>query len=267
MTLVQLLKIRKDYGEKRVLDGLDFEVEENARIELFGARGSGKSTLLRLMTGTEVADSGNVRTRRGARVSHLPRWVEGDGRSALETVRESRPDLQYLEDEHSRCARAAGSPESADAESAQLAFERQEELLRRFRESGGPEFEGEARSRLSHLAGLDRGEMSLSTRELDEERRKLVALAACLARRPDLLLLEEPQAHLGPERREILEAEIHGFEGAIVLVSCDRIFLERLTERALEVRDGRVFPDAEGSGVRNEGSSNVVSLASRRKSG
>ncbi len=241
MSLINLRKVEKSFGGAKVLDGLDFMVGEGARVGVVGANGSGKSTLLKIMAGIEEADSGDVERRRGAKVAYLPPRVDGGERSALETVRAARPDLQILEDKLQTSAKSVGSPEAmADMGRMQRALERQEDLLRRFRELGGPGFEGEARSRLSDLAGLDRTAMGRPISELSGGQRKLVALAACLMQQPDVLLLDEPETHLDAARRERLEEIIDRFDGATVVVSHDRYLLDEAVSEIAELDGGKV---------------------------
>jgi ATPase subunit of ABC transporter with duplicated ATPase domains len=263
LSFVNLRKVGKSFGGAMVLDGLDFMVSDGSRIGLVGANGSGKSTLLKIMAGIEAVDAGNVELRRGVKVAYLPQRVDGEGRSALEIVRAARPDLQTLEDELQRCARIVGSPEATDMNLIHRALETQEDLLRRFRELGGPGFEGEARSLLGELAGLDRAAMSRPTREMREGQRKLVALVSCLVRRPDILLLDEPETNLESACRERLEGNINRFEGAVVAASRKRSFLDRVSEYVFEVREGKIFPLEGGHGAK-EGAANVVDLAERR---
>ncbi len=241
MTLIRLRGVEKTYGGKLVLDALDFEVGERARVGLVGPNGSGKSTLLKIIAGLEDADSGDVELRRGVKCAYLPQRIDGDERTPLEIVRAARPDIQTLEDDLQRCARMVGSPEAmADMGRMQRALERQENLLRRFRELGGPGFEGEARSRLSELAGLDRSAMSRPTCELSGGQRKLVVLAACLMQRPGILLLDEPETHLDSSKRERLEGIVARFEGAVVVVSHDRYLLDETISEIAELDGGKI---------------------------
>src|SRR5918995_1107643 len=98
MALVSLNAVRKSFGSRTVLDGLDFAIEPRARVGVIGANGSGKSTMLRLIAGLEEPDAGTSVRRRGIVVSFLPQHPLGDARTPLETVRAGRPDL----DEHDR---------------------------------------------------------------------------------------------------------------------------------------------------------------------
>ena len=119
------------------------------------------------------------------------------------------------------------------------ALANQERLLARWGELGGERAESEARTHLSAL-GLDDDALSRPTRELSGGQRKLVALAACLARRPGLLLLDEPEAHLDMNRRDALEQLIDGFDGAVLMVSHDRHLLDECVDAIAELDRGRI---------------------------
>src|SRR5204863_4139679 len=96
VSLIQLNGIVKSYGGRRILDGLDFDVVEGARIGVIGPNGGGKSTLLRILAGIEEADAGHVARRRELTIGWLPQNVEGDSRTPMETVTDARPDLREL---------------------------------------------------------------------------------------------------------------------------------------------------------------------------
>ena len=240
MTLIGLRSIEKYYGGRAVLRGLEMNVNAGVRIGLVGANGTGKSTLLRLLAGTEEVDGGEVIRRRGLSVASLPQYVEGDGRTPMDVVRAARPEVSELQEELEACEEQLGSPGvAADLRRMQRVLERQERLLRRFTELGGPGFEGEARGYLRSL-GLGDGDVERPMRDLSGGQRKLAALASCLARRPDVLLLDEPEAHLDAERRERLEGIVRAFDGAVVIASHDRYLLDETVEQVAELEDGRI---------------------------
>ncbi len=236
MTLIALRSIDKFYGGRAVLRGLEMDVGPGARIGLVGPNGAGKSTLLRVLAGLEAVDDGEINRRRGIEVAYLPQRVEGDGRTPPEVLRGARPELDELAAEIKECEALLGAPEVAsDLRRMQRVLERHGQLLQRFTELGGQGFEGEARGRLRAL-GLEEDDLGRPTSALSGGQRKLVALAACLVRRPDVLLLDEPETHLDADRRERLGTLIRGFDGTVVVVSHDRYFLDRLAE----VRDGEL---------------------------
>ncbi len=240
MTLIGLSSVEKSYGGRTVLRGLGMRVNAGARIGLVGGNGAGKSTVLRILAGTEDVDGGEVIRRRGSSVATLPQHIEGDERTPMEVVRAARPEISDLQEELQACEEQLGSPGvAADLRRMQRVLERQDRLLRRFTELGGPGFVGEARGYLRSL-GLGGGDIYRPMRDLSGGQRKLAVLAACLARRPDVLLLDEPEAHLDAGRRELLEAIVRKFDGAVVIVSHDRYLLDETVEEIAELEDGRI---------------------------
>ena len=161
-------------------------------------------------------------------------------RTPLQFVLAARPDLVELEAELAACETALADPEvTADLRRIERVLERQERLLRRFEEIGGPGFEGEARSYLRGL-GLDNSAIEQPMTELSGGQRKLVALAACLAQRPELLLLDEPETHLDLPHREYLESLVQDFTGAVVIVSHDRYLLDETVSEIAELDRGAI---------------------------
>ena len=240
MTLIGLRSVDKFYGGRAVLRGLDLKVNAGARIGLVGTNGAGKSTVLRILAGTEHVDGGEVVRRRGLEVASLPQYVEGDERSPMVVVRAARPEILDLQRELDACGEQLGTPEVAsDLRRMQRVLERQERLLRRFTELGGPGFEGEARGHLASL-GLGDEDIRRPMRDLSGGQRKLAVLASCLARRPDVLLLDEPEAHLDAGRRELLEAIVRAFDGAVVIVSHDRYLLDETVGEIAELEHGGI---------------------------
>ena len=127
----------------------------------------------------------------------------------------------------------------ADLDRLARLLRRQEELVERWTAAGGPGFEGRARALLLQV-GLDGADLAKPTRLLSGGQRKLVGLAVALLRDPDVLLLDEPEAHLDVEAREHLEALIGGFDGAVVAVSHDRYLLDETVSQIAELADGHI---------------------------
>jgi ATP-binding cassette, subfamily F, member 3 len=232
--------LTKSFGGRAVLTGLDLDVAPGARIGVLGPNGGGKSTLLRILAGLEAPDAGAVTRRRGLVHAFLPQIVGGDGRDALATVRAARPELARLEEElHAAEAKLADPRLVADLDAMGRALANHERLLARWAEAGGDRAEGEALGHLRGL-GLDDAALRMPTSELSGGQRKLVALAACLARRPDVLLLDEPEAHLDMARRERLQRLLEDFDGSVLMVSHDRHLLDASVAEIAELERGRV---------------------------
>jgi len=234
--------ITKSFGGRAILRGADLDVDQGARIGILGPNGGGKSTLLRILAGLEHADAGNVTSRRGLTLAHLPQIVDGDERDALATVRAARPELAALEDQlHAAEGRLQDPRLAADLDAMSKALTNHERVLQRWSDAGGDRAEGEA---LGHLRALGIEAVDVPTLELSGGQRKLVALAACLARRPDVLLLDEPEAHLDMSRRERLTSMLDAFDGAVVMISHDRHLLDATVNQIAELDRGtiRIWP-------------------------
>lgn len=240
MIAVNLHDITKFYGGRQILSGLDFAVADDARIGLVGANGAGKSTLLRIISRLDESHSGEVARRKGLRSAYLPQHIPGSERTPVEMVCAARPDLAKIEAQLAACEEELALPDvSSDLRRIERILERQEHLLARFDELGGPGFEGEARSHLRVL-GFDESEMVVPMSALSGGQRKLVGLAACQAERPDLLLLDEPETHLDLPHREQIESLIRSFEGAVVIVSHDRYLLDETVNVIAELDHGAI---------------------------
>jgi ATP-binding cassette, subfamily F, member 3 len=239
-TLVQIRAAVKSFGAHKVLDGLDLEVADDARIGVVGQNGSGKSTLLRILAGVDDPDSDPPVRRRGMTAAYLPQLVGADTRTPTAICHAARPEVARVEHELERCAAALGDPATAsDLGRMQRTLDRQQRLLDEFDRLGGHAFEGSVRSVLAGL-GVTAAEAARPQEELSGGKRKLVALAACLVQAPDLLLLDEPETHLDAYRRSLVEELVRGFDGAVVMVSHDRYLLDETVKAIAEVERGRV---------------------------
>jgi ATP-binding cassette subfamily F protein 3 len=232
--------IVKSFGGRRILDGVDLSIADGARIGVLGPNGSGKTTLLAILARAHEADGGKVTARRDLVVAHLPQIVPGDERTAAATVVDARPELREIEAELGVVERRlSDAGTSADMRALERALAHQDRLLERWTALGGGGAEGEARSILRSL-GLTDEDADAPTSTLSGGQRKLVALAACLARRPRLLLLDEPEAHLDMGRRAHLERLVGEFDGAVVMISHDRYLLDECVREIAELENGRV---------------------------
>ena len=240
MTVVSLVNVEKSYGSWPVLRGADLEVPDGARIGIVGPNGAGKSTLLRLLQGTETPTGGEVVRRKDLVIATLPQHADGDDRTSEQTVLAARPDIGALDAEMRAVESELGRPEVvADLARMDRVLTRQQDLLDRWVAAGGAGLTGEVRSMLVSL-GLDDDDLALPTSALSGGQRKLVALAACLIRQPDLLLLDEPETHLDADRRARLESIVAEFPGAVVTVSHDRYLLDETVARIAELDGGRI---------------------------
>jgi ATP-binding cassette, subfamily F, member 3 len=230
----------KSFGGRTILDGLDLELPARARIGLIGANGSGKSTLLRLLAGADAPDDGAITLRRGAVVAHLSQLVTGDERTVRQTIRDARPDVAALEADLARVEAQLADPAlAADLGRMTRVLEHHARLLDQRETLGAARLEGDAIRHLRDL-GMRDADLDRPTARLSGGQRKLVALAACLVLAPDVLLLDEPEAHLDVERRRIVEELVAEYEGAVLVVSHDRYLLDETVSQIAELEHGRI---------------------------
>ena len=239
MSLVSLVGVDKSYGTWPVLQGVDLVVPDGARIGIIGPNGAGKSTLLRILGGMEEINGGDVARRGGLTISYLEQNPEGDDRTAEAWVVAARPDIAALDEELGGIEQELARPDvTGDLAKMDRVLTRQQAALDRWVGAGGAGFAGEARAMLLRL-GFDEQDLTLPTTALSGGQRKLAALAACLIRDPDLLLLDEPETHLDADKRELLEEVVAEFPGAVVTVSHDRYLLDDTVNRIVELDRGK----------------------------
>jgi ATP-binding cassette subfamily F protein 3 len=234
---VQLNEVVKSFGGRNVLEGASLEVNDGARVGLIGPNGAGKSTLLRMLAGIETPDGGTVTLRRGAVVAFLPQLVTGDARTVHQWITDARPEHAARAAELEDVERRLADPALADdLKRMGRLLERQQALIA---ELAAEDVEGEGLRILRDL-GLPDSILGSETRRLSGGQAKLVALAACLVRRPDVLLLDEPEAHLDVSRRTRLEELLRSEPGAVLMVSHDRYLLDETVTAIAELEHGRI---------------------------
>ena len=234
---VQLNEVVKSFGGRNVLEGASLEVNDGARVGLIGPNGAGKSTLLRMLAGIETPDGGTVTLRRDAVVAFLPQLVTGDARTVRQWITDARPEHAARAAELEDVERRLADPALADdLKRMGRLLERQQALVA---ELAAEDVEGEGLRILRDL-GLPDSILDSETRRLSGGQAKLVALTACLVRQPDVLLLDEPEAHLDVSRRTRLEELLRSERGAVLMVSHDRYLLDETVTAIAELEHGRI---------------------------
>jgi ABC transport system ATP-binding/permease protein len=234
MNIVNVQDLYKSYGTRVIFEGVSFAIDEGEKVGFIGANGSGKSTLFRIVAGLEGMERGTLAMRRGASVGYLAQDPHfAPGLSIREAVAEGNPALQQALAEHRALAEQIGG---AGADTSRL-LARQDALAARIEALGGWDWEHRVETMLTHV-GLDRWEREVEG--LSGGERKRVAIARTLLQQPDLLLLDEPTNHLDVETVQWLEGHLQGYPGAVMLITHDRYFLDRVVTRMLEVSAGEL---------------------------
>lgn len=223
-----------------LLDGVGFMVERGDRIGLIGKNGSGKSTLLRVILGEVKPDEGRVSKERDLKVGILAQEMEQvDARSVKEEARTAYEELQKLESEKEKVQEKLSSHSDPESEEFMEIVQKAHDLEERYTMLGGYDQEGELERTLMGL-GFKEKELDRPVGEFSGGWRMRVELAKLLLRKPDLLLLDEPTNHLDIHSILWLEERLKSFQGALLVVSHDRRFLDTVTGRTIEVVNGKV---------------------------
>ena len=220
MALLTLLDAQLAFGHVPLLDHADFALEAGERVGLIGRNGAGKSSLLRILGGLESADDGQLQAQQSLRVAFVAQEPElADDATVFDAVAQSLAPLRALMDTY-----AAGQ---GDLDALQARIEAQDGWTWRQRVD-------ETLQRLRLPAEGTIGTLSGGTR-------KRVALAQALVMRPDVLLLDEPTNHLDLDAIRWLEDLLLDFKGAVVAISHDRAFLDRVATRIVELDRGKLL--------------------------
>ncbi|RII27341.1 MAG: ABC transporter [Geobacter sp.] len=234
MNVIDVTGVAKSFGARQVLADVTFAIDETEKVGLIGANGCGKSTLLQVLAGRDGAEQGTVVTRRGACIGYLPQEPELDENlTVVETIEAGLVDVRRVMAEYEQVtARLAGQHEDLKRLMA-----RQGELISWIEHHGGWNTEHRVAEIMGHL-GLVDGDARVGTLSGGMKRR--VALARLLLEAPDLLLLDEPTNHLDADTTQWLQDYLLSYPGAVLLITHDRYFLDRLASRMLELEDGRI---------------------------
>ncbi|MHB8763956.1 MAG: ABC-F family ATP-binding cassette domain-containing protein [Deferrisomatales bacterium] len=241
MNAVDVSDLAKSYGPTRLLDGVSFTVGEAEKVGLVGRNGCGKSTLFRILAGLEEPDGGRIARRRGLTVGYLPQRPSLDPDATVRQVLEG-----HLGEARERLARHQALGEalrSVRGNEAERLLAEQHEVHAWLDHHGAWTLGHRVDEICTRLAIAD-PEARVGTLSGGWSQR--VALAGMLLGQPDLLLLDEPTNQLDADTVEWLEGHLAGYPGAVLLVTHDRYFLDRVVARMLELEAGRLTAYAGG---------------------
>ncbi len=231
-------KITKSFGGRVLYAGATLQLNAHERWALVGPNGAGKTTLLKIIMGEESADEGTVSFARDATIGYLEQETQLAGeKSALAEVIESAHEVKDAErlvaDLEKKISQTEPGPE-LDA-----LLERYGHAQDRFERLGGYELESRARAILAGL-GFPVEDFDKPARDFSGGWQMRIALSKLLLRHPDLLLLDEPTNHLDLESVKWLEQFLAGYDGAVLLVSHDRAFMDACVSHVAAVENRRI---------------------------
>ncbi|MFN9171085.1 MAG: ABC-F family ATP-binding cassette domain-containing protein [Dolichospermum sp.] len=234
MSIVTLQSVKKDFGIKELLKDANFSLDTNDKVGLIGTNGSGKSTLLKMIAGLESIDSGQILVNSGAKIVYLPQQPDIDeNHTVLEQVFADSGEQMHLVKEYEELSdKLAHYPDDSQLMS------RLSSVMQRMDATGAWEVETNAKIILTKLGIAD---FDVKVGTLSGGYRKRIALAAALISEPDLLLMDEPTNHLDALSVEWLQSYLNRYRGALLLITHDRYFLDRVTNRIIEIDRGDIY--------------------------
>ena len=234
--MIRLDNISKQNGHQILFIEASGALQKGEKIGLVGPNGSGKTTLFRMITGQELPDEGQVSVDRGVTIGYFSQDVgEMSGRSAVAEVMDGAGPVSGIAAELRELEAAMVDPARAD--DMEQILERYGEVQARFQDLDGYALDARAREVLAGLS-FSPEMMEGDVGNLSGGWKMRVALARILLMRPDIMLLDEPSNHLDIESLIWLEQFLKGFEGALLMTSHDRAFMNRIVNRIIEIDGG-----------------------------
>ncbi|WP_047152859.1 ABC-F family ATP-binding cassette domain-containing protein [Aneurinibacillus tyrosinisolvens] len=235
MNLLTIESVSKSYGMKTLFENISLGIHQGDRIGIIGVNGTGKSTLLKIIAGMVPPDSGTVTTGNQVRIEYLAQQPEFDEEGTVldQVFPESSPVMKLIKDYSRTIERLAADPGNSALQN------RLGELNQQMDTAEAWDIETNAKTILTRL-GIHN--FSTSVHQLSGGQRKRVAMARALINPADLLILDEPTNHIDNETVEWLEGYLSRFKGALLLITHDRYFLDRVVNRIIEIDQGKLHP-------------------------
>lgn len=231
MQLLNVSDLKMSFGFGSLFEDVSFALNEKESISIVGPNGCGKSTLLKIIAGLEKPSKGQVSIKKGTKVAYLDQVgaSKDDPRKVYEVLKEAFGDLYELEKRIKKIEETMNlQPDNTDLINIYC------DSIDKFTQMGGYEIDANINTVINGLQ-LDNNILNQSYNDLSGGEKTLIQLAKVLIVKPDLLLLDEPTNHLDIERIEWLEKYIKSFQGASVIVSHDRYFLDKMSNKILDL--------------------------------
>ena len=239
--MVSVQDLSVSFGSFDLLTNISFLINDQDRMGLAGKNGSGKSTLLRIIAGLQSPSGGKIDKSNDVTIGYLPQQMKvDDSTTVMKEVITAFSEVTGLYDEIEHCTSEISR--RVDYESAEYLnlCDHLTVIEERYRMLGGSNYMAEAERTLTGL-GFERKDFDRPTKELSGGWRMRIELAKILLRKPSLFLLDEPTNHLDIESIQWLENFLATYNGAVVLVSHDRAFLDNVTTRTIEISLGKIY--------------------------
>lgn len=230
--ILDVQNLSLSFGEDTLFEGVSFDVKDREKVGLIGCNGAGKTSLFKLITGEYTPDSGSCFIGSHVKLGYMEQHTCSAKRTVYEELISVFADLMAMEQELEQLTRDLMNGVGSQAEK----IERQDVLTEQFHREGGLTYKSMTRSALLGL-GFTEEEFDKPTEKLSGGQRSKLILAKLLLSKADFLLLDEPTNHLDIQAVEWLESFLKDFTGACLIVSHDRYFLDKITEKTVEIEN------------------------------
>ena len=233
MNLITLENISKSYSEKKLVENISLGINDKEKIGLIGVNGTGKSTLLKIIAGAEIPDDGTITKANKVRIEYLPQnpYYDEDATVLEQVFKGTCEEMKIIGDYQDILDKINKSYDEKLNEKL-LNLQEKMDALNLW------DLESSAKTVLTKLGIKD---FNQKVKELSGGQRKRVSLASALITPCELLILDEPTNHLDNDTIDWLESYLNSFKGSILMITHDRYFLDRVTNRILELDKGVLY--------------------------
>ncbi len=239
--MISLNNISIAFNGIPLLKDISFVINKKDRIGLTGKNGAGKSTLLKIIIGLQEKDAGNISIPNGTTLGYLPQQMKyPEGKTVINEALTAFDETLSIKNKIEELNLQLAERTDYETDEYLSIIEKINTLNDRFNIAGGYNFEAETEKTLKGL-GFTQNDFNRNVEELSGGWRMRIELAKILLQKPNLLLLDEPTNHLDIESIQWLEQFLITYEGAIVMISHDRAFLDNITKRTIEIAKGQIY--------------------------
>ena len=239
--MISIDNLTVSFGGWTLFDGISFLVNEKDRIGLVGKNGAGKTTILKLIAGLQQPTSGAVTKNGDCTIGYLPQQMQvADTTTLIAETAKAFEEVLAIEAEIERLTAEIASRTDYESEEYEKLLHHLNDANDRYHILGGDTRDADIEKTLLGL-GFRRDEFEKPTREFSGGWRMRIELAKLLLRRPSIFLLDEPTNHLDIESIQWLEEYLKNYNGAVLLISHDRAFLDNVTTRTIELSLGKIY--------------------------
>lgn len=234
MAVLDVQNLTLSFGENVLFENVSFDIKEKEKVGLIGCNGAGKTSLFKLITGEYTADSGNAFISKGCKLGYMQQHTCSENRTVYDELISVFQELMDMEEELEKIADSL----TANVGDRDSLIARQDYLNDMFNREGGLTYKSLTRSALVGL-GFSEDDFSMQTSKLSGGQRSKLILAKLLLSKADFLLLDEPTNHLDIKAVEWLEGFLKDFNGACLIISHDRYFLDKITTKTVEIENNK----------------------------